>query len=302
MFRVFRYEPAQLAEIARFMRALVWSLPPLLVYSALRRFLQATSRVGPVVFALVTANLVNVIGNWILIYGHLGAPAMGTAGSAWSAVAARSYMAAILEAHVLFQDRPWHISLVPDLVRIRELLRLGLPAASQITMEIGVFATAGALIGKLGDVPLAAHQIAIQTISATYMVPLGISSAAAVRWSWWRCRALSGGVYHGRRRGGGGSHAAGCGGRVAAFRRATNLRDGSAARSGRHTHCDAMPPHRLLGGWASGGLCAVLQLQTGRRGDVVRAVRRGDPARDGSAVGMVAKSEEHARSGELCEQ
>jgi multidrug resistance protein, MATE family len=181
LFRVFRYEPALLAEIARFMRALVWSLPPLLVYFALRRYLQATSRAGPVVFALVTANLVNLIGNWILIYGHLGAPALGTAGSALSTVAARIYMAAILAGYVLFQDWPWHISLGLDLVRIRELLRLGLPVASQITLEVGVFATAGALIGKLGEVPLAAHQIAIQTISATYMVPLGISTAAAVR-------------------------------------------------------------------------------------------------------------------------
>ena len=181
LLRVFRYQPALLAEIARFMHALVWSLPPLLVYSTLRRYLQATSRVGPVVFALVTANLVNVIGNWILIYGHLGAPALGTAGSAWSTVAARSYMAAILGGYVLFQDWPWQISFRPDLARISQLLRLGLPAAGQITFEIGVFATAGALIGKLGEVPLAAHQIAIQTISATYMVPLGISSAAAVR-------------------------------------------------------------------------------------------------------------------------
>jgi multidrug resistance protein, MATE family len=181
LFRVFRYQPALLAEIVRFMRALVWSLPPLLVYSALRRYLQATSRVGPVVFALVTANLVNVIGNWILIYGHLGAPAMGTVGSAWSTVASRICMAAILAAYVFSQDWPWHISLGPDFARIRALLWLGFPAAGQITIEVGVFATAGAFIGKLGEVPLAAHQIAIQTISATYMVPLGISSAAAVR-------------------------------------------------------------------------------------------------------------------------
>jgi multidrug resistance protein, MATE family len=181
LFRVFRYQPTLLAEIARFMHALIWSLPPLLVYFTLRRYLQATSRVGPVVFALVTANLVNGIGNWILIYGHLGTPALGTAGSAWSTVAARSYMAAILAGYVLFHDWPWQISLRPDFARIRQLLRLGLPAACQITIEVGVFATAGALIGKLGEVPLAAHQIAIQTVSATYMVPLGISSAAAVR-------------------------------------------------------------------------------------------------------------------------
>lgn len=181
LFRVYGYEPALLAEIQRFLRALVWSMPPLFVYFAFRRYLQGTSRPRPVLFALVTANLVNFAGNWILIYGHLGAPAMGTAGSAWSTVAARVYMAGLLVAYVLYHDWPLQTSWRPDFACIRRLLRLGIPAAGQITFEVGVFAATGAFIGKLGGVPLAAHQIAMNTISATYMVPLGINAAAAVR-------------------------------------------------------------------------------------------------------------------------
>lgn len=137
-------------------------------------------------FTLITANLVNFAGNWILIFGQLGAPAMGTAGSAWSTVIARVYMAGMLIAYACYEER-WRLadfrgrSLAPDFARMGKLLALGLPAAAQIVFEIGVFAIAGALIGRLGEVPLAAHQITLHTISTTFMVTLGLSSAAAVR-------------------------------------------------------------------------------------------------------------------------
>jgi MATE family multidrug resistance protein len=74
-----------------------------------------------------------------------------------------------------------HVSWKPDFARVKELLRLGMPAAAQMGLETGVFAVVTVLIGKLGATPLAGHQIALQTISMTFMVPLGISSAAAVR-------------------------------------------------------------------------------------------------------------------------
>jgi MATE family multidrug resistance protein len=69
----------------------------------------------------------------------------------------------------------------PNIARIRELVRIGLPAAGQMTMEIGVFTVVSVMIGRLSAVALAGHQIALVTISTTYMMPLGISSAAAVR-------------------------------------------------------------------------------------------------------------------------
>jgi MATE family multidrug resistance protein len=181
LFRLFGYEPALLHEIARFVNALVWSMPPLLVYFGVRRYLQAVDRPRPVLFALVTANLVNVAGNWVLIYGHLGAPALGTVGSAWSTFAARFYMAALLVGYTLYRGRPWSVAVQPDWKRVQQLFQLGYPAAGQIVFEIAVFTAAGMLIGKLGGVPLAAHQIALNTISTTYTVPLGIGSAAAVR-------------------------------------------------------------------------------------------------------------------------
>ncbi len=70
-----------------------WSVPPLLLYSAFRRYLQGMGVVRPIMVALVTANIVNVAANWVLIFGHLGAPAMGVRGSAWATVFARIVMA-----------------------------------------------------------------------------------------------------------------------------------------------------------------------------------------------------------------
>jgi MATE family multidrug resistance protein len=178
--------PPIIDQAVPYMRALVIGLFPLLLYFAVRRTLQAMSMVKPVAFALVSANLVNAFFNWVLIYGKWGFPAMGTVGSGWSTAIARAYMAAVLVGYLLWYDHRHRTDLLKtpvdiDLPRIRRLIMLGLPAAIQFTLESGVFATVTALIARLGAVPLASHQIALNTVAFTYMVPLGISSAAAVR-------------------------------------------------------------------------------------------------------------------------
>jgi MATE family multidrug resistance protein len=111
---------------------------------------------------------------------------MGAVGSGWSTAFARIYLAAVLVGYLLWYDRKHRTELLrtpiqPELARIRRLIALGFPAAMQITLEIGVFALVTVLIGRLGAISLASHQIALNTVSLTYMVPLGISSAAAVR-------------------------------------------------------------------------------------------------------------------------
>jgi multidrug resistance protein, MATE family len=178
---------ASVADLAvPYTYALAAGLLPLLLYFAVRRALQAMDMVRPVAFALVTANIVNLIGNYALIYGKFGLPAMGVAGSGWSTAIARLYMVAALVGYLFWYDRRHHTDLLKtpvdiDLKRIRHLLALGFPAAAQITMEISVFALVAALIARLGPIALASHQIALNTVAFTYMVPLGISSAAAVR-------------------------------------------------------------------------------------------------------------------------
>jgi multidrug resistance protein, MATE family len=179
-------ERSLVAQTIPFLKAMVWSTLPLVIYFILRRYLQSMGIVKPVVFALVSANLVNLLGNWALVYGHLGLPRLGVPGSGWSTCVSRIYMAVVLAAAVVYYDRKrrsglWLASRRLELERIAALLRLGLPAASQLFFEIGGFAFATFLIGKLGPVQLAGHQIALNVASFTYMVPLGISSAAAVR-------------------------------------------------------------------------------------------------------------------------
>lgn len=165
-----------------YLRVLNYSAPLLVLFFGFRRYLQAINIVRPIMITLLTANLVNIFCNWVFVFGNLGAPSMGAEGAAWATFLSRLYMAAVLGAIIWTNDpRLPHVSWKPDFARIRELLRLGMPAAGQIGLETGVFAVVTVLIGKLGATPLAGHQIALQTVSMTYMMPLGISSAAAVR-------------------------------------------------------------------------------------------------------------------------
>lgn len=178
--------PAVLALTVPYATAVGWSVLPVLVYTALRRYLQAINRVRAVMIALVTANLINAFANWILIFGNLGAPRLGVRGAGWATVVSMIYLALFLAGVVWLNEREaggklsgvgWR----PDPARLRGLLALGLPAALHMTIELGVFALVTALAGRLDAASLAAHQIAITLASLTFMVPLGVSSAAAVR-------------------------------------------------------------------------------------------------------------------------
>ena len=180
------FPPEVLSLTVPYLHVITWSLLPLLLYASFRRYLQALGIVAPITFALVTANLINAVAAWALVYGHLGLPAMGTTGSAVATLISRIYLAAVLLAAVVWYDRQHHISLFtitwrPKKRSLVRLLRLGLPAATQVTLELGVFAAASALAGRLDPVSLASHQIALNLASLTFMVPLGVASAGAVR-------------------------------------------------------------------------------------------------------------------------
>jgi MATE family multidrug resistance protein len=170
---------------ASYLRVLNFSTLPLLIYAASRRYLQGVGQVRVITITFVGANLFNWAGNWALIYGHWGLPAMGVRGSALSTVVARIFMALALvgfawryersRGHPLF--RHWA---GPAFAQIKQLVRLGAPAAGQIVAEVGAWNLATLAAGWLTPVALATHQIALNYAALTYMVPLGISSAAAV--------------------------------------------------------------------------------------------------------------------------
>ena len=172
---------------------LLFSTPFLLAYAVCRRYLQAMHAVTPVMFALITANVINAAGNYVMVYGRFGFPALGVAGSAWATVISRAYMLAMLLLAVWWIDRKrtreagidapglWHVERAFNPARLRRLLALGLPAASQMGAEVGVFALATALSGTLDPISSAAHQIALNMAGVAFMVPLGLGSAGAVR-------------------------------------------------------------------------------------------------------------------------
>ena len=157
---------------------------PFLAFVVLRQSLQAMGQMRVLVSVIVVANLMNALLNWVLVYGHLGSPALGASGSAWATLVSRWVMVTLL---VGFGWRALHASVVPwrretlHMAPLLAMARLGLPIGLQQGLEFGAFAAIGVLMGVLGTVEMAAHQIAINIASLTFMVPLGVGAAAAVR-------------------------------------------------------------------------------------------------------------------------
>ncbi len=178
--------PAVLAQAKLYLKAVTWGTPALLLYAALRRYLQGMGVVKPIMFALVSANVVNAAADWALIYGKLGMPAMGVAGSGWATTFSRCYMAGFLAVCVVRHDLRnqsglFRTRFAPRFEALVRLLAIGAPAALQVTLEVGVFAAATMLAGKLDPVSLAAHHVVLEIASVTFMIPLGLASAGAVR-------------------------------------------------------------------------------------------------------------------------
>jgi len=183
---LFGFHPELLPELEAYTEWLVWSAPPLFAYVVCRRYLQAMNMVRPIMIALVAANLMNAFVNWVLIYGNLGAPALGVVGAAWATVASRVVLAVSLFLVIVYQERqrPSGLHDVPfqwDGRRVWQLFRLGWPAAMQITLEVGVFAAASALAGRIAPLAAAANQVVLNIAGFIFMIPFGLASAAAVR-------------------------------------------------------------------------------------------------------------------------
>jgi MATE family multidrug resistance protein len=156
---------------------------PFYAFIVLRQSLQAMGRVAPVLWTVLMANVLNAGLNWVFIYGNLGAPPMGVAGSSLATSISRWAMALALLGlagrQVWHHLTPWR----PETGAVRPLLRMlaiGVPIGVQYLLEYGAFAAAALLMGVLGTTQMAAHQIAINLASFTFMVPLGVSTATAV--------------------------------------------------------------------------------------------------------------------------
>ena len=183
---LFGIDPELMPDTLGYMHAVGFGMIPLLFYTALRRFLQSIDRVQPIMWALISANLINVALNEALIFGRLGLPKLGTAGAGYATSGSLVYLVVFLwvTERVVRRRPQWsslQVSRRFDPRRFKELLRLGVPASVQITFEVALFTFSAIWIGQLGATELAAHQVALVLASAAYMIPLGVSSAAAVR-------------------------------------------------------------------------------------------------------------------------
>lgn len=177
-------QPAEVVPLAaRYNLYLIPGILPFLAFAVFRQTLQAVHRLAPIVWTIVIANLANVGFNWALIFGKLGLPALGVAGSAIATSLSRWLMALLLLAlawrELRPMVRPW-LAAATDRAALRRLFRLGLPIGLQFELELSSFGGVALLAGAMGTIPVAGHQIAINLASLTYMVPLGVSAAAAV--------------------------------------------------------------------------------------------------------------------------
>ena len=180
------YNAALAAEIGRFLRAIAWGGPAFLGFAVLRSLLAALSHTRAVMAVLLLCVVGNAGLNWVLIYGHLGAPALGVAGSGyasatnqWLILAGLALCARIMPG--LAGLRVLHSAFFLGRNEMASIFRLGLPIGGIMGVEVGVFLAAGILIGLLGTAALGAHQLVLNCAGITFMVPLGIGQAATVR-------------------------------------------------------------------------------------------------------------------------
>lgn len=162
------------------------SLIPLLLFQALKQFVDGLSKTIYPMYATVLANIINVIINYILIFGMLGFPKLGIIGAAIGTLVSRSIMFSFLFYMLMNKDIIYDYisdlkSFVYNRFMIKKILSLGLPTSLQMFFEVGLFTSAIWLSGLLGEIPQSANQIVLNISSMTFMVASGLSVSAAIR-------------------------------------------------------------------------------------------------------------------------
>ncbi|WP_353181969.1 MATE family efflux transporter [Bosea sp. (in: a-proteobacteria)] len=179
-------DPALAKAAASYVHTLQWGLLPFFLYLCLRGFVAALQRPRWAFIVVLFAVPFNAFANWCLMFGNLGFPAFGLPGSGFATAISSALMFAGL-AFVVSRDRRfrrYHLLgrfWVPDWPRYRGYWRIGFPIGLTVAFEVVIFNGAAFMMGLIGQTPLAAHAIAIQIASLTFMVPLGIGQAGTVR-------------------------------------------------------------------------------------------------------------------------
>lgn len=185
-------QEADVVELAiPYLRICSWSLIPMMIFQALKGLSEGLSTTSPPMIAILMGNVANVILNYMLIFGYWGAPELGVPGAAYGTLGGRMVMMILLMLLMSYwkpssSKRLWSYVTQVNFLKysassFRKVLRIGVPSSLQMLFEVGAFAAAAIMMGMIGSKVQAAHQIAINVASASFMVCVGLSVAATVR-------------------------------------------------------------------------------------------------------------------------
>jgi len=176
-------DPTTIALATNYLRAVLWSVPAFMLFVALRAFLEGRGQTRPIMLIAFAGIGANVVANNALMFGRWGFPALGLTGTGYATSLVYTLMALLLALYVARNQAGRHVLRWARVQRGRvvEIVRLGWPIALTVGFETGLFAVTAVLMGLVGQTALAGHQIALQTVSFTFMIPLGLGVATTAR-------------------------------------------------------------------------------------------------------------------------
>jgi MATE family multidrug resistance protein len=183
----FMNQPEDVSILAEsYMKIFSYSMVPLMIFQTFKQFIEGLGDTKPAMYVNISANLINAFANWVLIFGNLGFPRLELDGAGYASLITRFYIALVLVIYVVrakkykMFDASFHFKSINWSV-IKKIINIGIPTGLQMFFEVGVFSFAAIMIGWMGTKYLAAHQIAINLASISFMIILGIASAATIR-------------------------------------------------------------------------------------------------------------------------
>ncbi|MFN9633597.1 MAG: MATE family efflux transporter [Erythrobacteraceae bacterium] len=180
-------QDAQIAAMAGdFLALLAWAMIPMVMAGVFRIFVAALGKPGYATAITLLALGTNALGNWALVFGHLGLPALGLMGSALSSVITAqamlvAYVVVITRDRTLRRYRIFGRWWRPEWARLKQIMVIGTPIALTVLAEAGLFSGAALLMGRIGETELAAHTLALNLAALAFQIPFGTAQAATIR-------------------------------------------------------------------------------------------------------------------------